>query len=103
MPLVTTREFVETGAEIGLIFVLFVLGLEHSSRDLLATARSAATPGAVDLLLNAAPGVIAGLVLGWGWLAAAFLGGSRTSRPPAWPRSSSNMRGRTLGERAGSS
>ena len=75
VPLVTTREFVETGAEIGLILVLFVLGLEHSSRDLLATARSAATPGAVDLLLNAAPGVIAGLVLGWGWLAAAFLGG----------------------------
>jgi CPA2 family monovalent cation:H+ antiporter-2 len=75
LPLVTTREFVETGAEIGLILVLFVLGLEHSSRDLLATARSSVTPGAVDLLLNAAPGVIAGLVLGWGWLAAAFLGG----------------------------
>ena len=75
LPLVTTRVFVETGAEIGLILVLFVLGLEHSSRDLLATARSSVTPGAVDLLLNAAPGVIAGLVLGWGWLAAAFLGG----------------------------
>jgi len=75
LPLVTTRGFVESGAEIGLILVLFVLGLEHSSRDLLATARASATPGLVDLLLNAAPGVVAGLVLGWGPLAAAFLGG----------------------------
>jgi CPA2 family monovalent cation:H+ antiporter-2 len=75
LPLVTTRGFVESGAEIGLILVLFVLGLEHSSRDLLATARASATPGLVDLVLNAAPGVVAGLALGWGPLAAAFLGG----------------------------
>jgi CPA2 family monovalent cation:H+ antiporter-2 len=75
LPLVTTRGFVETGAEIGLILVLFVLGLEHSSRDLLATARASTTPGLVDLVLNATPGVLAGLLLGWGPLAAAFLGG----------------------------
>jgi monovalent cation:H+ antiporter-2, CPA2 family len=75
LPLVTTRGFVETGAEIGLILVLFVLGLEHSSRDLLATARASATPGLVDLVLNATPGVLAGLLSGWGPLAAAFLGG----------------------------
>ena len=52
-----------------------MLGLEHSSRDLLATARTSVAPGVVDLVVNAAPGVIAGFVLGWGWLAAAFLGG----------------------------
>jgi CPA2 family monovalent cation:H+ antiporter-2 len=75
LPLVTTRGFVETGAEIGLILVLFVLGLEHSSRDLLATARASAAPGLVDLFLNVTPGVVAGLALGWGPLAAAFLGG----------------------------
>jgi CPA2 family monovalent cation:H+ antiporter-2 len=75
LPLVTTRGFVETGAEIGLILVLFVLGLEHSSRDLLATAKVSAAPGVVDLALNVTPGVLAGLVLGWGPLAAAFLGG----------------------------
>jgi CPA2 family monovalent cation:H+ antiporter-2 len=75
LPLVTTRGFVETGAEIGLILVLFVLGLEHSSRDLLATARSSTIPGVVDLVLNATPGALAGLLLGWGPLAAAFLGG----------------------------
>jgi K+:H+ antiporter subunit KhtU len=75
LPLVTTRAFVETGAEIGLILVLFVLGLEHSSRDLLATAKTSAPAGAVDLVLNVTPGVLVALVLGWGPLAAAFLGG----------------------------
>src|SRR5919201_3460090 len=64
VPLVTTREFVETGAEIGLILVLFTLGLEHTSGDLLATARSAARPGLVDVVLNAVPGVLMGLALG---------------------------------------
>jgi K+:H+ antiporter subunit KhtU len=75
LPLVTTRAFVETGAEIGLILVLFVLGLEHSSRDLLATAKTSAPAGAVDLVLNVTPGVLVALVLGWDPLAAAFLGG----------------------------
>jgi CPA2 family monovalent cation:H+ antiporter-2 len=75
LPLVTTQEFVETGAEIGLILVLFVLGLEHSSRDLIATAKASAPAGAADLLLNLIPGVLAALFLGWGPLAAAFLGG----------------------------
>ncbi len=75
LPLVTTRGFVETGAEIGLILVLFVLGLEHSSRDLIATAKASATPGVVDLVLNYTPGLLLGLILGWGPLAAAFLGG----------------------------
>lgn len=75
LPLVTTREFVEIGAEVGLILVLFVLGLEHTSRDLVATARTALRPGLVDVVLNFTPGMFVGLVLGWGPLAAAFLGG----------------------------
>jgi monovalent cation:H+ antiporter-2, CPA2 family len=75
LPLVTTKEFVQTGAEIGLILVLFVLGLEHSSRDLLETARTAVGPGLLDAALNFTPGFLAGLSLGWGPLAAAFLGG----------------------------
>ena len=75
VPLVTTREFVETGAELGLILVLFVLGLEHSSSDLLTTARSSLPAGAVDLVANALPGVLVGFLLGWSPLAAAFLAG----------------------------
>jgi CPA2 family monovalent cation:H+ antiporter-2 len=75
LPLVTTRAFVETGAEIGLILVLFALGLEHSSRDLLAAARASSAAGALDAVANFTPGFLFGLVLGWGPLAAAFLGG----------------------------
>jgi CPA2 family monovalent cation:H+ antiporter-2 len=75
LPLVTTQGFVETGAEIGLILVLFALGLEHSSRDLVVTGRASAPAGLADLVLNFTPGFLLGLVLGWGPLAAAFLGG----------------------------
>jgi monovalent cation:H+ antiporter-2, CPA2 family len=75
VPLVTTHGFVEIGAEIGLILVLFALGLEHSSRDLLETARGSVGPGVVDIAMNFTPGFLVGLALGWGPLAAAFLGG----------------------------
>jgi K+:H+ antiporter subunit KhtU len=75
VPLVTTGHFVETGAEVGLVLLLFVLGLEHSSRDLIATARASASAGVADVLLNATPGVLAALLFGWGLLAAAFLAG----------------------------
>jgi monovalent cation:H+ antiporter-2, CPA2 family len=33
LPLVTTAEFVEIGAELGLILLLFMLGLEYSARE----------------------------------------------------------------------
>ena len=75
VPLVTTGHFVETGAEVGLVLLLFVLGLEHSSRDLIATARASASAGVADVLLNATPGVLVALLFGWGLLAAAFLAG----------------------------
>jgi CPA2 family monovalent cation:H+ antiporter-2 len=75
VPLVTTEHFVETGAEIGLILLLFVLGLEHSSRDLIATARRSGSGGVLDVVLNATPGALAALAFGWGLLAAAFLAG----------------------------
>lgn len=75
LPLVTTRDFVETGAEVGLILVLFALGLEHSSRDLLATARASVPAGVADLALNFTPGLLLALLFGWGASAAAFLGG----------------------------
>jgi CPA2 family monovalent cation:H+ antiporter-2 len=75
LPLVTTREFVRVGSEIGLILLLFTLGLEYSSRELLATMRRSLPAGVLDVALNFVPGFVAGLVLGWGSLAAAFLGG----------------------------
>ena len=42
LPLVTTEGFVEIGAEIGLILLLFMLGLEYTAREL--PQRSASRP-----------------------------------------------------------
>ena len=75
LPLVKTQEFVRTGAEIGLILLLFMLGLEYTAKELTGTLRSSPRAGVVDLALNFPPGFVAGLLLGWGPVPAAFLGG----------------------------
>jgi monovalent cation:H+ antiporter-2, CPA2 family len=75
LPLLTTRSFVELGAEIGVILLLFMLGLEYSARELLAGVRSTPWSGALDLALNFPPGFFAGLLMGWGPLSALLLGG----------------------------
>ena len=75
LPLVTTAEFIEIGAEIGLILLLLSLGLEYSARELVSTLRAQAPAGLVDLALNFSPGFLAGLILGLGVLPAAVLGG----------------------------
>ena len=74
-PLVTTAEFIGFGAEIGLILLLLMLGLEYSASELVATLRREAPTGVIDIALNFTPGVVAGLLLGWGLLAAVVLGG----------------------------
>ncbi|NNF64893.1 MAG: cation:proton antiporter [Acidimicrobiia bacterium] len=74
-PIVTSEEFIEIGAELGVIFLLLLLGLEYSARELITSMRSIAPAGSLDLVLNFAPGLIAGLLLGWGLEIALFLGG----------------------------
>lgn len=75
IPLVTADEFIEAGAEIGLILLLFSLGLEYSASELLGSLRSTAVIGGLDLLLNFTPGFVGGLMLGWDVIPALFLGG----------------------------
>jgi monovalent cation:H+ antiporter-2, CPA2 family len=75
LPLVTTESFIELGAEIGLILLLFSLGLEYSARELVTTLRSQARAGVLDAVLNFTPGFLAGIILGWEPIAAAVLGG----------------------------
>ncbi|WP_322752228.1 cation:proton antiporter [Frankia sp. Cas3] len=70
-----SEEFIELGAEIGVVLLLLTLGLEYTARELLAGLRQHAPAGAVDLTLNAVPGVVAAFLLGWGPLAALVLGG----------------------------
>lgn len=75
LPLVTAEGFIELGAEIGVILLLLLLGLEYSAEELTGNLRRDAPAGLADILLNFSPGFAAGLILGWGPLAAAFLGG----------------------------
>ncbi|MFC0866184.1 cation:proton antiporter [Sphaerimonospora cavernae] len=75
LPLTTSEEFVSLGAEVGVILLLFTLGLEYTADELVGTLRTSAPVGLLDLVLNAAPGVITALVLGWGPVAAVALGG----------------------------
>lgn len=74
-PLVTTAEFIELGAEIGLILLLLSLGLEYSARELVSTLKAQAPVALVDLAVNFAPGFAAGVFLGFGVVPAMVLGG----------------------------
>lgn len=73
--LVTAREFIETGAQIGVVLLLLMLGLEYSGRELVANLRTNRRAGLVDVALNATPGIAAGYLLGWNTTEALFLGG----------------------------
>lgn len=75
VPLVTAEEFIRVGAEIGLILLLFMLGLEYNAAELIATLKNQAPVGGIDLVLNFLPGFAAGLLLGWPIVPAAVLGG----------------------------
>lgn len=66
--------FIEVAATLGVVLLLFFLGLEYTPSELIGNVRKAAPAGLVDLL-NFVPGVVAALVLGWGAAAAFVLGG----------------------------
>jgi CPA2 family monovalent cation:H+ antiporter-2 len=68
-------EFFELGAEIGVLLLLFALGLEYSGAELRSGLRTGMAPGLFDMVLNTLPGVGLGLLLGWEPLAAVLLGG----------------------------
>ncbi|MBQ1050462.1 cation:proton antiporter [Micromonospora sp. C51] len=75
LELSASEEFFAIGAEIGVILLLVMLGLEYSADELVGSLRSAAPAGLLDALLNALPGAAFALLLGWGWVAAVVLGG----------------------------
>lgn len=75
LPLITTSDFLRIGGEIGLVLMLFTLGLEYSASELITTLREQAPAGIVDAAFNFTPGFVMGLLLGWRPVAAAALGG----------------------------
>lgn len=75
LPLRFSRDIVHVGGEIGVLLLLFMLGLETSGRELKDNLRSGLPAGMVDFALNFSPGFVAGLLLRWSFLAAVLLGG----------------------------
>ena len=75
LPLHFTADFVHLGAEIGVILLLFMLGLEYTGEELQSSLRSGFVNGAVDIALNFLLGFCAGLLFDWSPLACWVLGG----------------------------
>jgi K+:H+ antiporter subunit KhtU len=74
-PLRLSENFVRTGAEIGVLLLLFMLGLEYTGDELKKSLRLGVTAGAIDLALNFTPGLALGLLARWRPLPAVLLGG----------------------------
>ena len=75
LELPASEDFIEVGAEIGVILMLLMLGLEFSTHELIASVRRSTLAGIVDLALNSLPGLVAGLILGFDPIVAVLLGG----------------------------
>ena len=74
-PLNVSADFIHIGAEIGVLLLLFMLGLEYTGGELVENLRGGFPAAIVDLALNFTPGLMAGLILRWKPLAAVLLGG----------------------------
>jgi len=70
-----TAPFVEATAEIGVLLLLLLLGLEFSASEFTSSLKHHAPSGLVDLALNATPGFLAGLLFDFAWPACLALAG----------------------------
>lgn len=74
-PLSFSTDFIHVGSEIGILLLLFMLGLEYTGSELISNLRSTLPAGFLDFLLNFLPGFVAAFLLGWGPQAGLLLGG----------------------------
>ncbi|MGI8633668.1 MAG: cation:proton antiporter [Solirubrobacterales bacterium] len=74
-PLAFDPEFIDVGSQIGVVLLLFMLGLEYTADELKLNLQRGLPAGLVDAGLNFTPGLVLGLVLGWEPIAAVLLGG----------------------------
>lgn len=75
LSLSASHDFTQVAAEIGVILLLVMLGLEYSASELRSSLRAQAPIGVLDGLLNAVPGAALALIAGWGATAAVALAG----------------------------
>ncbi|MCQ2284843.1 MAG: cation:proton antiporter [Bacteroidales bacterium] len=74
-PTVTDISEVEVWSEIGIIFLLFGLGLEFSFKKLFSVGSKAFVTAFVGIVVMVAVGLLLGIIIGWDPLPSAFLGG----------------------------
>ena len=74
-PLPFSQEFIHVGGEIGVLLLLFMLGLEYSGAELKSNLRRGLSAGVLDLVFNFVPGLVTGFLLGWKPLGAVLLAG----------------------------
>lgn len=75
IPVSLSEDFLNTGAQIGAIMLLLLLGLEYSSYDLSKAFTERKSAGLIDVVANAIPGFLLGMFLGWGIPGALALAG----------------------------
>ncbi|WP_062205639.1 cation:proton antiporter [Demequina salsinemoris] len=75
IPLDAGEEFLAVGAQIGVVLLLLLLGLEYSPEDLRHGLRTTWLAGLVDGLANGLPGFALGLLMGWSVTASLLLAG----------------------------
>jgi monovalent cation:H+ antiporter-2, CPA2 family len=75
LPLHLSEQFIHIGGEIGVLLLLFMLGLEYTGEELKEHLHRGLPVGAFDFLFNFLPGLAAAKIFGWSWFAALVLGG----------------------------
>jgi monovalent cation:H+ antiporter-2, CPA2 family len=83
---------VEALADIGIILLLFTIGVQLSLRDLLRQGRVAVFGGAIQVIVLIGIGYLVGTAIGWGTVESLFFGAVISN-------SSSTVLGKILGER----
>jgi len=74
-PTVTDIKEVEVWSEIGIIFMMFSLGLEFSFKKLFAVGSKAFVTALLEIFCMLCVGALLGFVIGWGTMESIFLGG----------------------------
>jgi CPA2 family monovalent cation:H+ antiporter-2 len=79
VPTVTDTANIKTWAEIGVIFLLFSLGLEFSFKKLVSVGGTASTTAFVEIIFITFAGYFVGKLMGWKTIDCIFLGGMLAS------------------------
>lgn len=73
--IVASEAFIRVAADLGVVLLLLLLGLEYTPKELTDGMRSHWQSGLLDLVANFTPGALVGLAIGWDLVPALLLGG----------------------------